>query len=86
MYRWEQNARAVRDIFGGFVDWDEGFYNCPECGESIYKDDWDEDDLDSICPICGFPQDEDDEFEELEYEFDSDVGFNPYVGAYTFDC
>ena len=79
MFRWEQNARAVRDIFGGFVDWDEKFYNCPECGESIYECDWDEDDLDSICPVCGFPQD-DDEPSDLE------DGFDPYEGSYTYDC
>lgn len=79
MFRWEQNARAVRDIFGGFVNWDEKFYNCPECGEPIYECDWDEDDLDPICPICGFPQD-DDEPADLE------CGFDPYEGTYTYDC
>ena len=81
MFRWEQNACAVRDIFGGFVNWDEGFYNCPSCGEPIYECDWDEDDLDSICPVCGFPQDEDD-----DEPADLECGFDPYEGDYTYDC
>ena len=33
---WEINADIVSDIYGGYVDWDERFYNCPECDEPIY--------------------------------------------------
>lgn len=56
---WEINARLVRDVYGGFVDWREGFYLCPECGEPVYYDDWEEGDLDAwVCPICGFKEDE----------------------------
>ena len=79
MFRWEQNACAVSNIFGGFVNWVERFYNCPECGEPIYECDWDVDELDPICPVCGVPQD-DDESADLE------CGFDPYEGAYTYDC
>jgi len=55
---WENNAQLVRDVYGGVVDWQEGFYFCPECGEPVYYDDWGESDLEKvICPICGFKED-----------------------------
>ena len=37
---WEINAEIVSDIYGGYVDWDERFYNCPDCDEPIYECDW----------------------------------------------
>ena len=56
---WEINTRLVEDVYGGFVDWQGGFYFCPECGEPVYYDDWAEGDLDAwVCPICGFKEDE----------------------------
>lgn len=52
---WEDNARHVENIYGAFVDWEERYYLCPECGEPIYEVDWDEDELAyELCPICGF--------------------------------
>lgn len=58
---WELNARIVENVFGGFVDWDERFYNCPECGEPIYESDWEEKDFrDFICPVCEFEERDDD--------------------------
>ena len=57
---WKANARYVEEVFGSYVDWEERFYECPECGESIYECDWTEEDLkDIICPICGFSAEED---------------------------
>lgn len=54
---WELNAKRVEKEFGGFVDWDERFYNCPECGEPIYKCDWEDGDLgEFICPVCEFEE------------------------------
>ena len=50
---WEENAQYVFDTCGGFVDWEERFYTCPECGEMIYEDDWSEETLYKfLCPIC----------------------------------
>lgn len=56
---WEVNAKTVEDVYSGFVDWDERFYNCPECGEPVYESDWSVMELmDAICPICGFDEEE----------------------------
>ena len=55
MLAWMTNANTVEMVYGGYVDWVEKFYNCPECGEPIYRSDWSEEDLeDFICPICEF--------------------------------
>lgn len=53
MWLWENNARFVADIFDCEVDWKERFYICPCCGEPVYEEDWDEDELrEYYCPIC----------------------------------
>lgn len=58
---WESRAKYVEQVFGGYVDWEERFYECPECGDPIYECDWDESELyDAICPICGFDGEEED--------------------------
>ena len=42
-----------------FVDWEERFYHCPECGEPVYEDDWYEEELEKfICPICEFNEED----------------------------
>ena len=57
---WEKNAIKVEKDYGCFVDWDERFYICPECGESVYECDWGNDDLFKyLCPICEFKEGED---------------------------
>lgn len=63
---WEVNAKIVESTYGGFVDWDERFYNCPECGEPIYECDWSSSELLDLCPICGFTDEEEEEEEEEE--------------------
>lgn len=75
---WEQNAKKVEEEFGGFVDWDERFYICPECGEPIYYYDWSDDALrPTLCPVCEF--DVEDDEEELNngywYAWDEDEEF-----------
>lgn len=56
---WEINARIVEKIYGGYVDWEERFYECPECGEPIYECDWTAEDLEKeLCPVCGFINEE----------------------------
>lgn len=82
MTNWEINAHKVEDIFGGYVDWDERFYECPDCGEPIYECDWSDEDLVfELCPICEF-LDED----LCDEPYDLEMGFDPYMGDYSFDC
>jgi len=51
--QWKKNAQYVQTAFGVFVDWHEGFYTCPCCGEPVYEDDWSQEELENfICPIC----------------------------------
>ena len=53
MTLWARRARQAAADYSVRVDWDERFYICPECGEPVYEDDWQEEDLvDFICPIC----------------------------------
>ena len=65
---WEKNAKYVAETFGAYVDWEERFYECPECGEPIYECDWNDTELMEICPVCGFNEEckerEDDFIEE----------------------
>ena len=57
---WENMAHFLEREYGSFVDWDEEFFECPECGEPIYKCDWQEEDYflghaftgSFYCPIC----------------------------------
>ena len=53
MSAWEKMAYHVESVYGAYVDWDERFFNCPECEEPIYECDWADDELDS-CPVCEF--------------------------------
>ena len=50
-------ARKCEEDYGSQVDYEEGFFVCPECGEPIYKCDWSESELQNengeyICPVC----------------------------------
>ena len=33
---WNRLANEVELVYGGYVDREEGFFSCPECGEPIY--------------------------------------------------
>lgn len=85
--QWEKNAIYVNDIYGAYVNWEDHFYKCPECGEPIYEDDWSEKELrDYFCPVCedyGWAGEDEDE----DWEDDVDeTGFDPYMGCYSDDC
>jgi predicted RNA-binding Zn-ribbon protein involved in translation (DUF1610 family) len=49
---WEEAAKYCEETFGVYVDWEERFFHCPECGEPILEEDW-EDYSWGMCPICG---------------------------------
>ena len=61
---WEKLAKYCRKTYGVLVDWEERFFECPECGEPIYECDWTFTDLHwspeydkympnkMFCPIC----------------------------------
>ena len=85
--RWEVNAGIVQKYYGGYVDWEERFYLCPECDEPVYECDWDEYDLSTfLCPVCEFTDDDEGE-NDLEYDpTDLECGFDPYMGCYSDDC
>lgn len=59
---WWENAKYLETVYGIYVDWDERFYECPECGEPVYECDWSDEDLRNfICPICEFREEEEEE-------------------------
>lgn len=89
MTQWERNAVEARDTYGAHVDWEERFYECPECGEPIYEDDWSERNLTKfLCPICEDGEyDENRDFLDEDWEDEADeTGFDPYMGCYSDDC
>ena len=48
---WEQAAEYCYLTFGIQVDYEEGFFVCPECDEVLLEEDWDEHNWE-FCPIC----------------------------------
>lgn len=50
---WREAAIYCEEVFGSFVCWEGEYFNCPECGEPIYKCDWKEHDF-TLCPVCDF--------------------------------
>lgn len=52
MRTWYDAAEYCEETFGSYVDWDEGFFICPECAEPIYEVDWNEHSEWDMCPVC----------------------------------
>jgi uncharacterized protein (UPF0212 family) len=52
VWSWQYVATFVERDYGSYVDWDEEFFECPECGEPIYKCDYPMISLGMICPVC----------------------------------
>ena len=67
--QWEFNANYVSITYGTQVDWEERFYICPECGEPVYDCDWTNEELhETLCPICGYNENEEEEEGEEDDE------------------
>lgn len=49
---WHEVAEYCEETFGSYVNWDEGFFICPECAEPIYETDWEDHPDWNCCPIC----------------------------------
>lgn len=55
---WFEFAKRCFEDYGTYVDEEERFFICPECGEPIYECDWTDSDfyISAIgafcCPIC----------------------------------
>lgn len=50
---WDDFCRMADDVYGTYYKDDDAdeFVFCPECGEPIFKEDYN---LDGTCPACGF--------------------------------
>ena len=52
-WSWYYVAQYIIElVYNGYVDLDEEFFYCPECGEPIYKCDYPYIELGMICPVC----------------------------------
>ena len=56
---WEKVALKVQEETGVHIDWIDRFFECPECGEPIYEEDYNHIDdyipdsySNYICPVC----------------------------------
>ena len=54
MKRWKDAAKYCRREYGVQVDNGEEFFICPDCGEPIYREDWEDYENWDKCPICEF--------------------------------
>ena len=52
-WSWSYAATVYEREYGVYVDWEEGFFNCPGCGEPLLLEDW-EHHCWEFCPICDF--------------------------------
>lgn len=53
MRTWYKAAEYCEVIFGSFVNWDEGFFICPECADCVLRSDWEKNHINwNVCPIC----------------------------------
>lgn len=57
MKAWYIMAQKCDEDYGTQVDYEEGFFVCPECGEPIYECEWDEHEMRNevgmcVCPVC----------------------------------
>ena len=51
--KFKEAALYCEETYGTFIDLEEEFFNCPECGEPILYEDWYNLTNYWHCPICG---------------------------------
>ncbi len=53
---WKTVASIVQSQYGD-VNFEEGYFICPECDEPIFNQDWEDSDMLEagayVCPVCG---------------------------------
>lgn len=74
-WTWNYCARYCEKTYGTYVDWDEEFFLCPECGEPIYKSDWEEHESWTACPVCewafdGAESNDEEDYDEEDEEYE----------------
>ena len=52
-WTWRFAAEYCEREYGVYVNWDEVFFICPECGEPLFKEDYG-DHCWVVCPVCNF--------------------------------
>ena len=52
MFTWSDATHYCEDNFGSCVDWEERYFECPECHEPIYECDWRDYATLDTCPVC----------------------------------
>jgi formylmethanofuran dehydrogenase subunit E len=55
---WDYVADIIDKDYGGYVDYEEKFYICIECGEPIYECDYGRIDDGMLCPVCEFTEED----------------------------
>ena len=53
-WTWRLAAEYCEKEYGSYVDWEEGVFSCPECGELTYESDWNNYEYWRTCPVCDF--------------------------------
>lgn len=69
---WEATAEIACDVYGSFIDEEEQFFICPQCGEPIYLVDLPSNWTGFYCPVCEIEIMEEDEEEEEDYYYEED--------------
>ena len=52
---WLDLAHYCYNVYGTYVNWSDRFFICPECGEPIYAEDWEDEPMaieNGYCPVC----------------------------------
>lgn len=49
---WKVFLDKIEEVYDTYVDHEEEFFNCPECGEPIYEEDFPR--KGTYCPCCEF--------------------------------
>lgn len=65
VWSWERVATFIEKEFDTYINWEEEFFVCPECGDPVFKADYPMIEVGMLCPICEFAPDEEQGEEEI---------------------